>query len=438
MDYAESGEAASMPEMQVRELGSTKVVRAAKETEVDAMLSVELCAGAGGLALATTQAGFAPLALLESDPVACETITENRNRGPRCVKAWPSVEPIDVHEFDYSSISDPIDLLSGGPPCQPFSLGGKLLGIEDNRDLFAEVARAMRCLRPRAILIENTKGLSYERFERQLKYILLQLTFPEACRDHKENWQSFMARLERQVTRGKTTELRYSISCIVLNAADYGVPQNRERLIIVGFRGGEHSPFAYPAPTHSLDRLLHDQWITGEYWDRHKVTSRRRPRPPQKYKGRIRSLKDSPDLGKALPWRTVRDAIATLPHPRVKNDQFNHELWVGARSYEGHTGSFYDLPAKVLKAGRHGVPGGENMLRHPNGAVRYFTIRECARLQTFPDNYFFSGDWTNTTRQVGNAVPVLMCRRVAETVRDHLARIDRAGSEHPPGRKVAG
>src|SRR5271166_2660047 len=100
------------------------------------MRSVELCAGAGGLALATTQAGFRPLALLESDPVACKTILENQRRGSRWVGAWPAVSPVDIRLFDYSSLAAPVDLLSGGPPCQPFSHAGKHLGIEDDRDLF--------------------------------------------------------------------------------------------------------------------------------------------------------------------------------------------------------------------------------------------------------------------------------------------------------------
>src|SRR5689334_17388685 len=107
------------------------------------MRSFELCAGAGGLALATTQAGFTPVALLENDTVACETINENRRHWCKSSRSWPAVSPEDVREFDYSSVRGPIDLLSGGPPCQPFSKGGKLLGIEDKRDLFTEVARAL-------------------------------------------------------------------------------------------------------------------------------------------------------------------------------------------------------------------------------------------------------------------------------------------------------
>ena len=98
----------------------------------------------------------------------------------------------------------------------------------------------------------------------------------------------------------------------------------------------------------------------------------------------------------------------------------NHRLQSGAKSYVGHTGSPLDLPAKTLKAGDHGVPGGENMLVNPDGSVRYFTVRESARLQTFPDGFYFHGSWTETMRQLGNAVPVLLARTVAASVAEKL------------------
>jgi len=99
----------------------------------------------------------------------------------------------------------------------------------------------------------------------------------------------------------------------------------------------------------------------------------------------------------------------------------NHVFQAGARSYPGHTGSPLDLPAKTLKAGDHGVPGGENMLVGDDGAVRYFTVRESARIQTFPDGFRFHGSWTETMRQLGNAVPVLLAQRVASSVAEQLA-----------------
>ena len=107
--------------------------------------------------------------------------------------------------------------------------------------------------------------------------------------------------------------------------------------------------------------------------------------------------------------------------PQLAREYHDHRFQPGARSYLGHTGSPLDEPAKTLKAGVHGVPGGENMLRRPDGSVRYFTVRESARLQTFPDDMMFHGSWTESMRQLGNAVPCVLARVVAEGVRDRLA-----------------
>src|SRR5262249_52301822 len=109
-------------------------------------------------------------------------------------------------------------------------------------------------------------------------------------------------------------------------------------------------------------------------------------------------------------------------HPTIANHVGNP----GARSYPGHTGSPYDEPAKTLKAGDHGVPGGENMLRHDDGTVRYFTVREAARLQGFPDDYVFHGAWCEGFRELGNAVPVGLAHVVALRVRQ-LLHVPRAG-----------
>lgn len=123
-----------------------------------------------------------------------------------------------------------------------------------------------------------------------------------------------------------------------------------------------------------------------------------------------------------LPWRTVRDALVGLPDPKAKAAKTipDHRFQDGAKVYPGHTGSPLDLPAKTLKAGDHGVPGGENMLVREDGSVRYFTVREAARIQTFPDGYRFHGSWTETMRQLGNAVPVMLGRIVAASVAEKL------------------
>ena len=115
---------------------------------------------------------------------------------------------------------------------------------------------------------------------------------------------------------------------------------------------------------------------------------------------------------------TVRDALLGLPDPGRESGTFiNHEFRGGARAYPGHTGSPLDEPSKALKAGDHGVPGGENMIAFPDGTYRYYTVRESARIQTFPDDYVIAGSWTEAMRQVGNAVPMRLGELVGKSVR---------------------
>lgn len=121
------------------------------------MRSVELFTGAGGLALAIEKAGFHHDTVVERDKDCCATLRENQARGFDLLDGW-RLFPGDVRHFDYSGIAPGVDLLAGGPPCQPFSIGGKHKAHKDRRDMFPEVVRAVRELRPRAILVENVKG----------------------------------------------------------------------------------------------------------------------------------------------------------------------------------------------------------------------------------------------------------------------------------------
>ena len=390
------------------------------------MKSVEIFAGAGGLGLGLSLAGFEPEAVIEWDKWACDTIRENKSCGYPLVKDWRIFEE-DARLFDYSSIDSEVDLISGGPPCQPFSLGGKHKAFKDGRDMFPIAVDAVRRLAPRAFIFENVKGITRASFANYFQYIILQLAYPEIVRNENEDWLNHLSRLECQKTSGKVNGLTYNVVARLLNAADYGVPQHRERVFIVGFRNDQNQEWCFPRETHSLDALLDQQWISKKYWDRHGVSSKQRPEIPARYSTRIKKLCQASLFTTSFkPWRTVRDAIHDLPNPLLNKAENNfyhdHNFQPGAKTYPGHTGSPLDFPAKTLKAGDHGVPGGENMLVGLDGSVRYFTIRESARLQTFPDGYKFHGSWTETMRQLGNAVPVVLARVVGKSVADQLLR----------------
>lgn len=387
------------------------------------MKSIELFAGAGGLALATANAKFHHKAVLEWNSNACSTLRRNQADGLKQLSGASIVEG-DICDFDFRRFAGDIDLVSGGPPCQPFSIGGKHVGMDDRRNMFPHAIRAVREIAPKAFLFENVKGLLRENFANYYQYIIHQLTFPEMTTIGDEDWTVHLARLEKAVTRDQGAGLKYNVIFQVMNAADYGVPQHRHRVLIVGVRSDLNLQFSFPLQTHEQDGLIYDKWVTGEYWDRHRIGVMDRPEPPRQLRRKISELRCL-FPGMLLPaWRTVRDAIANLPEiaPGASCSKFaNHFCNPGARSYAGHTGSPYDEPAKALKAGDHGVPGGENTLRFEDGSVRYFSVRECARIQTFPDEWTFEGSWTESMRQLGNAVPVTMCEVVASQLADLLS-----------------
>ncbi len=190
-------------------------------------------------------------------------------------------------------------------------------------------------------------------------------------------------------------------------------------------RADLRAEWSFPPPTHSFDALLWEQFQTGDYWNRHRVTKRISAKLNEQTQGRLRALNGMLIPPQHKPWKTIRDAFSTLPPLAKKRTpeepSLTHFHIPGARSYVGHTGSPLDEPAKTLKAGVHGVPGGENTLLLPDGSVRYFSIRESARLQTFPDNFVFSGSWTESMRQIGNAVPVTLAEHLATKLKAMLS-----------------
>lgn len=387
------------------------------------MRSVELFAGAGGLALGCELAGFEHLAVVEWDRWACDTMRENRAASYPLVRDWKVVEG-DVRKVDWEGTED-VDLVAGGPPCQPFSMGGKARAADDKRDMFPATAEVVARLKPKAFLVENVRGLTRSTFANYYQYILLRMEMPELIAREGESWFEHLQRLQSEHT-AHYEGLRYKVVPTVVNAADYGVPQQRHRVFIVGFRSDLDADYSFPSATHSYDALLYDQWVSGDYWERHKVPESQRPEQPKRATNRIAALRDAEPSGLLRPWRTVRDAIADLPEPSPMGTKgyLNHVMQPGARQYPGHTGSPLDLPSKALKAGGHGVPGGENMMLRVDGSVRYFTVRESARLQTFPDRYELHGAWGEAMRQLGNAVPVLLAQKVASSVAEHIVIAD--------------
>jgi DNA (cytosine-5)-methyltransferase 1 len=212
----------------------------------------------------------------------------------------------------------------------------------------------------------------------------------------------------------------YDVHWKLLNSADYGVPQKRERVFIVALRRDLDLDWRFPAATHSEDRLLYEQYVTGDYWLRHRIAARI---PDSRSRRRADRLRLIPPM--ELPWQTLRSAVAGLPEPvdGTPNSEWTFHIGIpGARLYAGHTGNDLDKPAKTIKAGDHGNPGGEHVMLKDDGTIRYLTVRECARVQAFPDAYRFSGSRTEAMRQIGNAVPASLAEVLATSIREALDR----------------
>jgi DNA (cytosine-5)-methyltransferase 1 len=388
------------------------------------MLSAELFAGCGGLALGMSRAGFRHQHMAEFDQDAVATVLHNKAKGLEHVRDWP-MGLQDVREIDWRKLKA-LDLVCGGPPCQPFAIGGKKEGQHDHRDMWPEAIRAVREARPRLVLFENVRNLAGPRFRPYLDWIVAHLERPEALRGEEESFRAHRSRMA-----DSRSPKSYQVVWQLVNAADFGAAQIRHRVLIFGIRS-DLSVFPKPmSPSHSRDRLLWDQYVTGDYWLRHGL--KRRPAPSiQQDQARVQYLRKAktPPLGS--PWVTIRDALQGLGEP---NGEHNHILQKGARTYPGHTGSPLDLPAKALKAGDHGVPGGENMMVRDDGSVRYFTTREAARLVGLPDDYEFPRSWTESMRQLGNAVPAPLGAAAGRwlTVQVEAGRLP---SEMPRGRQL--
>ncbi|MFI6041391.1 DNA cytosine methyltransferase [Nocardia sp. NPDC051321] len=425
-----------------------------------ARTSVELFAGAGGLAMAVESAGFRPLLFNEFAKRACETLAINNKAtafeaaerpdvpGPR-ERTPLIVGDVDKVDFHYLKRHN-VDVLAGGPPCQPFSLGGTAKGDEDDRNGFPHMFRAITEMSPKAVICENVRGLLRPSFKPYFDYIKRELSLPFEKRADGANWRD-----HDQILRDKLAmspppdETQYDVKHYEVNAADYGVPQIRNRVIIIAFRrdlGVSFDRFEeLIEPQYSEESLYEDMRPKGPYWDRHsEVPTDVRERviarlPP-------RTLL-SPDEDRKLPWRTLRDALKGIelkgidenqgPLPAILSQHLDrldrklggftdHVGWPDARIYRGHTPNELDRPAKTVKAGVHGVPGGESVMLLDDGTHRYMTVRETARVMTFPDHWQLAGPRGEKMRQLGNAVPVLLGQAFALAVATALKEAESA------------
>ncbi len=367
---------------------------------------IEIFSGAGGLATGVGLSGVTHNAFVEWNSDACKTLRHNY--------ANDIVFEGDVRNFDFSQYSG-IDIIAGGPPCQPFSLGGKAKGNEDSRDMFPSAVRSIRELLPKVFFFENVKGLLRSGFREYFEYIILQLKFPTVVNTYGD-WRIHSQQIENLSKQVPSYE-SYDVSVNLVNAADYGVPQKRERVLIIGIRRDLEKSWKLPSPTHSSDALLWDKYVTEDYWSKHDIfpSNEVYAKFPEK-KRLLTNLYGffPPEL---KPWVTIRDALIGIPKEGDKTFYPNeHLIREGAREYPGHTGSPIDEPSKTVKAGDHGVPGGENMIKFDNGEFRYFTIFEAKRIQTFPDDYQILGSWTEAMRQLGNAVPVRLANVISKSL----------------------
>lgn len=304
---------------------------------------VEICAGAGGQALGLAMAGFVHVALVEYEADYCEVLRRNRPE-------W-NVICADVHDFDGRPYRG-VDLLAGGVPCPPFSVAGKQLGQDDDRDLFPEAIRLIREIMPKAVMLENVRGFLDPGFEAYRNHIF------KSIRD-----------------------LGYVSHIKLLNASNFGVPQLRPRVVIIGIRKDQYGAFAYPEDrsdsAKTVGETLYDLMAENK-WEGAKRWAAQASRIAPTLVGGSKKH-GGPDLG---PTR-ARKAWA--------------ELGVDGR------GIADTAPA----------PGFEGMPR--------LTSRMMARIQGFPDTWTFGSRKTVACRMIGNAFPPPVAKAVGEQIKECLA-----------------
>lgn len=324
--------------------------------------SIELFAGAGGLALGVEKAGFNTLGLLEFDKDAADTLKKNRPNWNVINDDIANISCLDLEKY-FSIKKGELDLLSGGAPCQAFSYAGKRLGLEDARGtLFYHYALFLEKLQPKMFLFENVRGL--------------------LTHDHGKTYSTMLDIF---------TRAGYTIDKQVLNAWNYGVPQKRERLITIGIRNDLVGKTEYRFPkAHSYKPVLRDVLLDCP------------DGPGVPYGEKKRKIFELVPAGGY--WRDIDPAIAK---------EYMKSCWdmEGGRTGILRRMSLDEPSLTVLTS-----PSQKQTERcHPLEA-RPFTVRENARCQTFPDDWEFCGNVSAQYKQVGNAVPVNLAYDIAKEI----------------------
>jgi DNA (cytosine-5)-methyltransferase 1 len=325
--------------------------------------SIELFAGAGGLALGMENAGFKHIMLNEVNHDACLTLKKNRPN-------WNVVEG-DIHEIDFSPYKGKVDFLSGGFPCQAFSYAGKRLGFEETRGtLFFELARAVKEIEPKVFLCENVRGLVQH-----------------------DNGKTL------QTIKNVIDELGYTlIEPRVLKAIQYDVPQKRERLFLIAIRNdlAPHVKFKWPDVCPNI-RTLKDAFFRGDLFDTDVPKSVGQVYPESKRK----VMELVPEGGD---WRDLPEDIA--------KNYMQGSYYLGG----GKTGMARRLSMNEPSLTLTCAPAQKQTERcHPT-ETRPLNVREYARIQTFPDDWDFEGTITEQYKQIGNAVPVNLAWAVGRSL----------------------
>jgi DNA (cytosine-5)-methyltransferase 1 len=384
----------------------------------DSLQSVELFAGGGGMALGMREAGFEHQALVEWWAPAARILRHNAELHPELWKPDAVLEADVRLVLDQLGAPGTVQLVAGGPPCQPFSLAGAHAGDADDRNQFPSALQVVRRLRPQFVVFENVPGLLRPSFAPYVDYVRDQLRHPDIePLDDDELWDDHHRRL-----RDTSQEPVYRVYQDEIDAADFGVPQSRKRVFIIAIRSDVPGSASWQplAATHSRDALMHEQYVTGEYWQRHGLEPP--AEVPPRLRGHVGRVRLTGVDGAKRPWVTLRDALAAMPSPGLDAEVDgwpNHRHIPGARTYAKHTGSPLDLPSKTIKAGVHGVAGGEAMLRDLDGTVRYLTVRESAVVQGFPQQYEFPGVRSRVMGVIGNAVAVRVAAAIGIGLREH-------------------